>query len=249
MPTTRSNANEAPVSSDAQRNEATGEEEKPTDTTTAQANDLQIDDEPRNLKITNVTGDLTADPPNNSIVIHSVNCLGEWGSGVALALKNVLPGAYKVYRDYCRKNSADTLLGFNFLIRPQEGDYDLTPAADGPPTKPRIWVYCLFVSEGYGRRTKTKPGRSKPADIYKHTKKALRGVKDTLLYGQWGEMVNRGGDLETDYGPNTDVVWTCKFNSGSFGIKWETTLKVIQEIFAEDGENGWEGELRVVSHE
>jgi ADP-ribose 1''-phosphate phosphatase len=244
MPTACS-ANLEPASPDPQRDEAASNGDGVTAHVTPQTNQPQADDELNTLKITKITGDLTVDPPDNSIVIHSVNCLGEWGSGVALALKNALPGAYKVYKDYCKDTPPEILLGINWLIAPQEGDYDLTPAADGSPTKPRIWVYCLFVSEGYGRRTKTKAGKSRPANIIRHTRQALKGVASTLFHGRKGEKVDWGEGLGREDGPDCDVVWTCKFNSGSFGIKWETTLKLMEEILTAEM---WEGELRVVSH-
>lgn len=209
---------------------------------------------PEYLTITNLTGDLTIDPPDNSIVIHSVNCLGQWGSGVALALAEALPGAYRVYQDFCKRGPPETLLGFALLISPQKEDYDLTPKADGSPTRSRRYVWCLFVSEGYGRRTKTKPGKSKPADIMRHTKSALEQVKSVLSMGQQGKLTEpwdeNAEDLDDDGNkPDIGVIWVCKFNSGSFGIKWETTLDMIKDIFGVRNGEVWEGEIRVVAHD
>lgn len=205
------------------------------------------------LKITNLIGDLTIDPPDNSIVIHSVNCLGEWGSGVALALAKTLPGAYEVYRSECKQQkSPESLLGQVRLIPPQRGDYDLTPTANGSgsPRRPRRWVCCLFVSEGYGRATKTKPGKAKPAHIIIHTRRALEIVRYFLTTGKMGEVVHWGTETEEDEKPNLDAIWACKFNSGSFGVKWETTLGIIKEVFQQDQDGvAWRGEIKVVSRD
>ena len=208
------------------------------------------------LKITNLIGDLTIDPPDNSIVIHSVNCLGEWGSGVALALAKTLPGAYEVYRSECKQQkSPESLLGQVRLIPPQKGDYDLTPPANGSgsPRRPRRWVCCLFVSEGYGRATKTKPGKAKPAHIIRHTRRALELFRDVLSTGKIGETVLWETEIEVngrEERPHLDTIWACKFNSGSFGVKWETTLDIIKEVYREDRDRtGWSGEIKVVSRD
>jgi ADP-ribose 1''-phosphate phosphatase len=258
MPTTRSKANVEPVSAITQQQEA-GRKGGEVTTTTTHAGQPESDAEtafmPRNLKITNLSGNLTIDPPDNSIVIHAVNCLGEWGSGVALALAKALPGAYRVYKDLCKQheNAPDNLLGLAQLIPPQKGDFDLAPRSNGSSPRRRRWVWCLFVSEGYGRQTKTKPGKSKPADIIRHTRKALEDVRHMLFMGQTGQMPDWGSEeIDRDghaLQPILDVIWACKFNSGSFGVKWAITLTIIKDIL--EGRNGdiWHGEIRVISHD
>lgn len=42
--------------------------------------------------------------------------------------------------------------------------------------------------------------------------------------------------------PDVNQLWACKFNSGFFGVAWEATVKVIEEVF-----HGWDGEMKVVS--
>lgn len=173
--------------------------------------------------ITHLIGDLTIDPPKNAVLIHSVNCAGEWGSGVALALAKKFPAAFKVYQEECQK-SPEALLGTCSLIRPQDGK-----------EAECHWIACLFVSESYGRKTKTKPGKAKPADITKYTKTALEDLRREL------ETYQLPGN---DTAPDVNELWACKFNSGSFGVKWETTVKVIEGVF-----RGWEGQITVVSYE
>ena len=174
--------------------------------------------------ITNLTGDLTADPPKNAVLIHSVNCEGQWGSGVALALAKKFPGAFKVYEKECKK-SQEELLGTCYLIPPQDDEED---------TEPR-WIACLFVSESYGAKTKTKPGKGKRADITRYTKTALEALRK--------ELETYSGTPGN--GPDVRELWACKFNSGSFGVRWERTVMVIEEVF-----EGWEGgQMMVVSYE
>jgi ADP-ribose 1''-phosphate phosphatase len=174
--------------------------------------------------ITNLTGDLTADPPKNAVLIHSVNCASQWGSGVALALAKKFPAAFKVYQEECKK-SPEELLGACYLIPPQVEEDD---------TDPR-WIACLFVSEGYGTKTKTKPGKGKPADITRYTKTALEALRK--------ELETYSGTPGN--GPDVKELWACKFNSGSFGVKWERTVMVIEEVFED-----WKGgQMKVVSYE
>ena len=258
MPTTRSKTKSLPSEAIPEQNPRTqlgdGPEKKDIQDQQQQQNSKPAS--PPNVKITNLTGDLTIDPPDKSIVIHAVNCLGEWGSGVALALAKALTGAYEVYKNECRqKKPPETMLGGILLIPPQKGDYDLTPAADGSgsPRRPRRWVCCLFVSVGYGRATKTKPGKSKPADIIRHTRTALGRLREFLSTGKMKEVAYWKSETEEKAGQDKsalDNIWTCKFNSGSFGVKWDTTLDVIKEVFQEfQDEEGWSGEIKVVSRD
>jgi ADP-ribose 1''-phosphate phosphatase len=256
MPTTRSKTKPIPFEASPEQNTQThpgGEPENRYHRSRQQNSDTISTP---NITITDLTGDLTIDPPDNSIVIHSVNCLGEWGSGVALALAKALPDAFEVYRNECkRQTSPESLLGQVLLIPPQKGDYDLTPAADGSglPRRPRRWVCCLFVSEGYGRATKTKPGKAKPADIIRHTRRALELFRNVLSTGKMGEVVLWESETEEagrGEKPKLDAVWACKFNSGSFGVKWQTTLDIIKEVFQEDRDGvAWGGEIKVVSRD
>lgn len=258
MPTTRLKSNVEPVDAVTQQQEVGQEDGEVTTTITHAGQPQSVADTafmPPNLKITNLSGDLTIDPPDNSIVIHAVNCLGEWGSGVALALAKALPGAYRVYKDLCKRheNAPNKLLGLAQLIPPQKGDFDLAPRSNGSSPRRRRWVWCLFVSEGYGRRTKTKRGKSKPADIIRHTRRALEEVRRMLFVGQAGTIADWGIEEINEDGrelqPILDVIWACKFNSGSFGVKWETTLAIVKDVL--EGRNGdvWQGEMRVISHD
>ncbi len=190
----------------------------------------------RSLAIIDVTGDLTTDPPDNSILIHSVNCAGEWGSGVALALAKALPGAYEVYADHCNDHDAGALLGSCLLIPPCEVDQKSGKRKVSSQDQSRRWVACLFSSESYGRKTKSKAGKSSPNAITANTERALHDLRRQL----------EGYPRESNAGnPRLDLqeLWACKFNSGSFGVKWEATVKIIQEVF-----EGWDGEMKVVSH-
>ena len=183
--------------------------------------------------ITTLTGDLTIDPPDNAVLTHSVNCAGEWGSGVALALARALPAAYGVYADHCKEHEANALLGSCLLIPPQDFDVSSRNRKADFPDRPRWWVACLFTSESYGKKTKSKPGKSSPKEITADTKLALLDLRLQLENCQ--QESNAGKPR-----PDPKELWACKFNSGSFGVKWEKTVKVIEEVF-----EGWDGKMKV----
>ena len=112
--------------------------------------------------------------PPNSILVHSTNCFGEWGAGVALAIYNLFPGADKVYTNHCDslRPSPDAwpdrekLVGTCLLIPPQPGD-----------KREGVWIACLFTSYGYGRHTKKKAGKDGKGKIVKQTERALADLK------------------------------------------------------------------------
>jgi ADP-ribose 1''-phosphate phosphatase len=82
--------------------------------------------------ITYVKGDLFS-APKGSILIHSCNCQGVWGSGIAKQFAERFPEAKKVYSEACRSRGP-TILGRSLLI--PAGDYT---------------IGCLFTSNNYGQ--------------------------------------------------------------------------------------------------
>lgn len=93
-----------------------------------------------------------ANAPIPSIVIHSCNCKGIWGAGVAKYFATSFPDAYQQYQQYCRKGAK---VGDALLI----------------PTKSKV-VGCLFTSWGFGSE------KDSPSEILLATNKAL----DNLFY-------------------------------------------------------------------
>ena len=118
----------------------------------------------------------------------------------------------------------------------------------------------MFTSKGYGKLTNYKPGKDKPERILENTRKTLEDLKRQMEEydgdngTKGGEVGEGAGEQETsDKGEEVGSkikagqnaaqqhmrpLFSCKFNSGSFGVEWEDTRKVIEEVF--------EGSARVV---
>lgn len=99
--------------------------------------------------ITYVKGDLFT-APKGSILIHSANCVGLWGSGIAKQFALNFPESYKIYRAWCGEQSVLSI-GTCLIIKPEK-DYR---------------VACLFTSRGYGRYI------DPPDEIIENTKYAV----------------------------------------------------------------------------
>lgn len=96
-------------------------------------------------------GDLFTPHFRRRVLVHSVNCKGVWGSGIAKEFKARYPDAFKAYATLC-KGSGKALLGQAFII------YDPAKRED---------IACLFVSDDYGK------WRSPQGDILRYTKSAV----------------------------------------------------------------------------
>lgn len=70
--------------------------------------------------------------PLNSVLVHSCNCKGKWGAGIAVQFKKRFPQTYSAYASLCH-NYGKTLLG-TCLLSEENG----------------FKVACLFTSSGYG---------------------------------------------------------------------------------------------------
>ncbi|CAG5162211.1 uncharacterized protein ALTATR162_LOCUS6180 [Alternaria atra] len=81
------------------------------------------------------------------------------------------------------------------------------------------WIGCLFTSAKYGK------GKDKPDVIVGNTKPAM----EMLL-----ELVSMAGGIEG--------VRMCKINSGKFGVEWERTRGVLEDIVIREG---WMGSVEV----
>jgi ADP-ribose 1''-phosphate phosphatase len=81
------------------------------------------------------------------------------------------------------------------------------------------WIGCLFTSAKYGR------SKDKPDVIIGNTKPAM----EMLL-----ELVKMAGEI--------GKVRMCKINSGAFGVEWERTRDVLEEIAVREG---WTGTVEV----
>lgn len=169
--------------------------------------------------------------PANIILVHSTNCFGESGAGIAKAIAQLLPAATEVYKEHCddlregARNWPDKtkILGTCLLIPPQEDDMSKGE---------KIWLANLFTSYGYGRPSNKKAGKDKKADIIQQTKYALKDFRSQLEGIEDGEI-----NIGKTKAPPT-ICYSPRINSGSFGVKWEETELILEEVF-EDWEGQW----------
>lgn len=73
------------------------------------------------------------DAPKGSIIIHAVNCMGVWGSGIAKEFAVRFPKSRDLYTKLCLEYGP-SLIGTCFLV--PAGDYTIA---------------CLFTSKNYGQ--------------------------------------------------------------------------------------------------
>ncbi|KAJ9287414.1 hypothetical protein DTO021C3_5105 [Paecilomyces variotii] len=192
--------------------------------------------------LTEIEGDLF-DAPDGAVLIHSCNCMGNWGKGIARGFKEKFPGAFEIYRSHCKsllsKREYATLSdrtvqlpeGTALIIPPQEKDYlpQLSKGkkrgrnADSIQTgsKKKHWIVCLFTSQRPGRHL------SSPDVILANTRAAIEDMKRQLVALQdSGEA--RGID-GTDIAMIPGELWSCRFNSGLFGVDWRLSKQILMD--------------------
>ncbi|KAK6344088.1 ADP-ribose 1''-phosphate phosphatase [Orbilia brochopaga] len=160
-----------------------------------------------------------------SVLIHACNCLGSWGAGIALAFREKYPAAYNVYRAHCAtRGNPSTLLGTALLIPPQLADAR------------EHWIACLFTSVGYGRRVDA------PDEILRSTKASLENMVAVIAGVENDDMPHGGASTTAILGtgihedtPEIGELHACKINSGRFGVDWERTKRVIEEVLTAEG--------------
>ena len=153
--------------------------------------------------------------------------------GIALQIKERLPQAFTVYQDLC-KSAGVSLIGTCLLIPPQPDDYEVRDKGK-MAFQPRHWVACLFTSKGYGRKSKTNPGKDTQAQILKSTKSALSDLRRAL---EAHRPSNFGDDAWKTDDEKPGKLVSVKINSGAFRVKWEKTESLVYEVFA-DFERPW----------
>lgn len=235
--------------------------------------------------------------PDNTILVHATNCLGEWGAGVAKAIAEIWPVANDVYAAHCKDAAKGQLEGTCLLIPPQQEDSN---SSNTSKKTSKIWIACLFTSYGYGRPTKKKAGKDSKAKIVEYTAQALQNFR-TQLDGFQEQSIDQpveevpaevdrdagdrsnleeksrkrkrideddeqerkrkgkdeGSSLKpkaqdlvgTRDGLNADttkspsmIIYSPRFNSGSFGVPWDQTSSAINDVF-----KSWNGEWFVLS--
>jgi len=158
------------------------------------------------LKIDLTVGNIFKAPPG-SVLIHSCNCLGIWGKGIAEAFRKEYPAAFKVYKNHCdRAEKPADLRGTALLIPPCGGTVEKTKGH---------FIGCLFTSLHHGFR------KCNPPKILEAT-----GTSMTELLNQIAEMAKMNEITE---------IRMPQINSGLFAVPWEDTKNVIQGMTCLDG--------------
>lgn len=80
-------------------------------------------------------------------------------------------------------------------------------------TKKAHWIVCLFTSRAYGR------GVSKPAVILENSVHAIRDMRRQLE-----TLIEQDDQAQWD-----GKLYSCRFNSGLFGVKWQASKTVLLE--------------------
>lgn len=77
------------------------------------------------------------------------------------------------------------------------------------------WIICLFTSRGFGRQV------SPPDLIVNSTHSALEDLKNQL---ERRDRLHRESGWE-----KPGKLFSCRFNSGLFGVPWERTRKLLDD--------------------
>ncbi|OJJ45751.1 hypothetical protein ASPZODRAFT_133621 [Penicilliopsis zonata CBS 506.65] len=181
-----------------------------------------MDESEPNHGVIEVEGDLFA-APDGAALIHACNSQGSWGAGIANTFRIRYPAAYRMYRVHCARyirrpqyqivsscahgrTSRRRRLpeGTALIIPPQEYDYEHSDK--------RHWIICLFTSPRFGQN------RSSPEVILENTVFAIADMKRQLRILRVREV--EGGPAE---------LWSCRFNSGLFGVEWRLTRSVLED--------------------
>lgn len=104
-------------------------------------------------------------------------------------------------------------LGTALIIPPQPQDYISSSSTRGNDKK-KHWIICLFTSRAYGQ------GVSKPDVILENSVHAIRDMRKQLE-----ELFESEGDAQNWDGK----VYSCRFNSGLFGVEWKASKRVLEE--------------------
>lgn len=173
------------------------------------------------------------DSPPSTVLCHATNAQGTWGAGIAAAFKKNYPAAFKIYAAHCAKWDSSSLLGTTFLIPPQRKS----------PTKSEReaehWIGCLFTSEKKGK------GKGSKESILAATGEAIEDLlRKVKAVNEAADATDKKSKPDSDKEDRIAAVYTCRINSGLFGVPWEATSEVIEAV--EIGEGDFQ-EIAVIS--
>lgn len=171
-----------------------------------------------NIKI--ISGNILSNRPGKRLIIHSCNCAGSWGGGIAYQLATKYPQAETKYEEICEKYG-NNLLGKACIV-PSFVDSNLL-------------IVCLFTS-GFGGGN-----RDAGESIVSRTKEAIgfmsrfinsngkplssdpidKDISDIL--NDYSQAYSAGTQKLTDF-----KLEMPKINSGIFGVPWQNTEAVLR---------------------
>lgn len=134
------------------------------------------------------------------ILIHSCNCDGSWGGGIAYQMAMRYPRSEREYNAICEEGGTSLL-----------GSCSLIPSY----TEDNLIIACLFTSS-YGGS-----GHGSKESIVEYTKQALDDMYNQLQDPAVAASLGAVTPLK-DY-----KLEMPKINSGIFGVPWEKTEKEL----------------------
>ncbi|KAJ4484254.1 hypothetical protein C8J55DRAFT_510142 [Lentinula edodes] len=117
-----------------------------------------------------------------------------------------------------------SLVGTCLLIPPPS----TSPSSPESISKPGIYIACLFTSKAYGRN------KDSPEEILSATRRALVDLTRQLHQGVNFHGIRNTGHVSQSqtesYEPDGWELHACRFNSGKFGVPWDHTAAIIEEL-------------------
>lgn len=153
-------------------------------------------------------GDLLKVCPTQGILLHSCNCHGIWGGGIARQLAVKYPKTYKLHEEHCSKfeNDPSQLLGTSQLL----------PIVEEQNKGNDKYMICLFTSISGGSVYSDSPEK-----ILKNTDTALNHLLFNLTNGNNNYIDHLKVDGKFD-------IYLPTINSGIFRTPWEETCEILR---------------------
>lgn len=184
-------------------------------------------------------GDIFAVTPFPSILLHSCNCFGSWGGGVAAGFAWKFRSGLRAHEKYCKKYKTDPkeLLGLSQVIATSRDDKGNKPIKMAESVSPKF-IVCLFTSLHGGHNADS------PGSILKNTDRALKNL-ETKLFSDPKDLYNITND-EAEKQAITDLrkafenekaggeqkkldIFMPQINSGIFQTPWEDTEWILKK--------------------
>lgn len=161
----------------------------------------------RKIRVVYRTGSIFESPPAETLLIHSCNCKGIWGKGIAAEFKQRYPKAFQMHSDFCKPHKPRELLGKSMLLPPVESQ---VPKGE----ERHHYIGCLFVKESYG---------SPKNDVERESiKDATKLAMQQLLEGLVEQR--KAGSMYVQ------EIRMPKINSGIFQVEWEETAAILESM-------------------